>query len=273
MANLCMKIGKEKKKHQKIFRGEHYKVIHVGNAKNQSKSIYEIVDPQTCDTSKYLCIPNACRGHHGPSTLTFCADTARGAPVYGINGDIVRFAVKRDGALLSTGRPLMMGAGAIPGPGGTPGPLVSIPEGVTPGPPLVVDRTPGTPGPVGGTTPGPARRGEYPSGIPSFGSTGDGLRGSGKGPVDDEEDGSSPFIAEIKGEVVETDVGGARGGDVVSGRGNCDSPFGEKRCGTGVWKRSGECENGPDGTLEFAGPGEGPGVQPCRGEEPAEEMV
>jgi hypothetical protein len=208
---------------------------------------------------------------HGPSTLTFCVDTATtGAPVYAINGDVVRFAVKR---LFSTGRPPVMGAGAMPGPGGTPGPLVSIPEGVTPGPPLVVDRTPGTPGPVGGTTPGPARRGEYPSGIPNFGSAGDGLRGSGKGPVDDE--GGGTFIAEIKGEVVETDVG-ARGGDVVSGRGNCDSPFGvgfEKRWGTGVWKRSGECENGTNGTFELAGPGEVPGVQPCRGEEPAEDMA
>ena len=213
--------------------------------------------------------------HHGPSTPTFCVDTATtgGGPVYGINGDVVRVAVKRDGALLSPGGPPTTGAGAMPGPGGTPGPLVSIPEGVTPGPPLVVDRTPGTPGPVGGTTPGPARRGEYPSGIPNLGSAGDGLRGSGKGPVDDEEDARGAFIPEIEGE---TDGRGARGGDVVSGRGNCGSPFGvgfEKRCGTGVWKRSGACENGADGMLEFAGPGEGPGVQPCRGEEDAEEMV
>lgn len=112
--------------------------------------------------------------------------------------------------------------------------------------------------------------------MPSFGSAGDCLRGSGKGPVDDEEDEGGMFIAEMEGEFVETDVGGARGGDVVSGRGNCDSPFGvgfEKRCG-GVWKRSGGCENGADGMFEFAGPGSpGPGVQPCRGEEAAEEMV
>ena len=220
-----------------------------------------------------------CHGCHGPSTPTFCADTVTmgGAPVYGINGDVVRFAVKRDGALLSPDGPptLMMGAGAMPGPGGTPGPLVSIPEGVTPGPPLAVDRTPGTPGPVGGTTPGPVRRGEYPSGIPSFGSAGDGLRA--KGPVDDEEGGRGTFIADIKGDVVETDVVGTRGGDVVSGRGSCDSPFGvgfEKRCGTGVWKRSGGCENGAGGTFELGGPGSpGPGVQPWRGEEAAEEMV
>lgn len=217
---------------------------------------------------------------HGPSTPTFCVDTATtgGALVYGINGDVVRFPVKRVGALPSPGGPATTGAGAMPGPGGTPGPLVSIPEGVMPGPPLAVDKTPGTPGPVGGTTPGPARRGEYPSGgIPNFGSTGEGLRGSGKGPVDDEEDGRAMFIAETEGEPVETDVGGARGGEVVSGRGNCDNPFGvefEKRCGTGVWKRSGGSGNGVDGTLEFAGPGSlEPGVQPCRGEEAAEEMV
>ena len=152
---------------------------------------------------------------------------------------------------------------------------MSIPEGVTPGP-LAADRTPGTPGPVGRTTPGPVRRGEYPSGMPSFGSAGDDLR-SGKGPVDDEEEGRGTFIAEIRGEVVETDVGGARGGDVVNGRGNCDGPFGVgfgKRCGTGVWKRSGGCENGAEGTFELAGPGSpGPGVQPCRGEEVAEEIV
>lgn len=206
---------------------------------------------------------------------TFCVDMTGGGPGYGINGDVVRFAVNRDGVVSPDGPPTT--AGAIPGPGGTPGPLVSIPEGVTPGPPPAADRTPGMPGPVGGTTPGPVRRGEYPSGIPSFGSAGDGLRGSGKGPVDDEEEGSGTFIAEIRGEVVETDVGGARGGDVVNGRGNCDRPFGvglEKRCGTGVWKRSGGCENGAGGTFELAGPGEpGPGVQPCRGEEAVEEMV
>ncbi|KAG6380210.1 hypothetical protein JVT61DRAFT_8301 [Boletus reticuloceps] len=184
----------------------------------------------------------------------------RGVRLYTVSsGDVVRVVVKRDDALLSPDGPTT-GAGAIPGPGGTPGPLVSIPDGVTPG----------TPGPVGGTTPGPVRRGEYPSGMPNFGSAGDDLRGSGKGPVDDEEGGSGTLIVEIDGEVVGTDAGGARGGDVVSGRGNWDSPFGvgfEKRCGTGVWKRSGGCENGVD-EFEFAGPGSpGPGVQPCRGEE------
>lgn len=170
--------------------------------------------------------------------------------------------------------PTTEGAGAIPGPGGTPGPLVRIPEGVTPGPPLVVDRTPGTPGPVGGTTPGPARRGEYPSeAIPNFGRAGEGLRACGKGPVDVEEDERGALRVGIEGEV-EMDVGGARGGDVVSGRGSCDKPFGvgfEKRCGTGVWKRSGGRGNGVDRTFEVAGPDSpGPGVQPCRGGEVAE---
>jgi len=128
-----------------------------------------------------------------------------------------------------------LGAGAIPGPGGTPGPLVNIPEGVTPG----------TPGPVG-TTPGPTSRGEYP--IPSLGSPGDPLRANG--PVDD---GGGGTPTEIDG--LEMD---ARGGDVVSERG-CDSPLVVgKRCGTGVWKRSGGY--GP-------GASPGPDVQPCRGGE------
>lgn len=209
---------------------------------------------------------------------TFCAviDTTGGGHVYGTNGDVV-LAANMDGPPLSPGgTPATEGAGAIPGPGGTPGPLVSIPEGVTPGPPpFVVDRTPGTPGPVGGTTPGPARRGEYPNGVMfSLGRAGEGFRGSGKGPTHVEEDGRGAFNVDIEGEFVE---GGPRGGDDVSGRGNCDKPFGaefEKRCGTGVWKRSGARENGTDGTFDIAGPDSpGPGVQPCRGEEAVEEMV
>jgi len=194
-----------------------------------------------------------------------------GGPEYGINGE-VRFPVKSEGPLPSPGG---TGAGAMPGPGGIPGPLVSIPDGVTPGPP--VDRMPGTPGPGGGTTPGPARRGEYPSGMPSLGSAGEGLRGSENGPVD-VEDGRDAFMGDIEGEVVKTDEAGARGGEVVSGRGNCDSPFGaefENRCGTGVWKRSGASGNGAGGALEHVGPpvSPGPGVHPCRGEEEVEDMA
>lgn len=214
---------------------------------------------------------------HHASIPTFCAPAVMTGvgPVYGINGEVVRLPVKSNGPLTSPGGTLTTGAGAMPGPGGTPGPLVSIPDGVTPGPPLA-DRMPGTPGPVGGTTPGPARRGENPSGMPSLGSAGEGLRGR-NGPVD-VEGGRDAFIGDIEGEVVETIEAGARGGEVVSGRGNCDSPFAagfEYRCGTGVWKRSGASGNRAGGALELMGPpgSPGPGVHPCRGEEEVEDMA
>jgi len=118
--------------------------------------------------------------YHTPSTPIFWI----GGPALGdanIKGDSVLLPVNPD---IDCPSPMPIGGGPlggipppIPGPllpwgiasvGGIPGPLVSIPDGGIPGPDegpestldTAPDNTPGTPGPVGGRTPGPTNRGE-----------------------------------------------------------------------------------------------------------------
>lgn len=68
--------------------------------------------------------------------------------------------------------------------------------------------------------------------MPSLGSAGEGFRWSEKGPPDIEEDGRGALIVDMEGEVDVADTGGARGGEVVRGRGSWAFWFGlEKRCG------------------------------------------
>jgi len=111
--------------------------------------------------------------YHTPSTPIFWI----GGPALGdanIKGDSVLLPVNPD---IDCPSPMPIGGGPLPGPllpwgiasvGGIPGPLVSIPDGGIPGPDegpestldTAPDNTPGTPGPVGGRTPGPTNRGE-----------------------------------------------------------------------------------------------------------------